>query len=96
MFSKRTEQRSISSQLVFLFTAAAILLLSCSLGLFYSLVVRQAFEEDNVVLTDKVLALRADLRSGGGAKLVDAEVNARRAGEHSAYWTGFSTDMDKP
>jgi two-component system heavy metal sensor histidine kinase CusS len=86
MFSKRTERRSISSQLVFLFTVAAILLLSCSLGLFYLLVVRHAFEEDNAVLTDKALALRADLKSGGGSKLIDAEVNARRAGEHTAYW----------
>ena len=92
MFSKRTEPRSISSQLVLLFTLAAALLLSSGLGVFYWLVVRHAFEEDNAVLADKVLALRADLRSGGGPKLVDAEVNARRAGERSAYLIRLSNE----
>jgi two-component system heavy metal sensor histidine kinase CusS len=86
MFSKRVEPRSISSQLILLFTIAAVLLLSCGLGVFYWLVVRHAFEEDNAVLTDKALALEADLRSVDGPRLLDAEVNARRAGEHAAYW----------
>lgn len=86
MFSKRIEPRSISSQLIVLFTLAAVILLSCGLGVFYWLVVRHAFEEDNAVLTDKALALGTDLRSADGPRLIDAEVNARRAGEHGAYW----------
>src|SRR5439155_1656234 len=86
MSSKRIEPRSISSQLVLLFTLATILLLSCGLGVFYWLVVRHAFEEDNAVLADKAFALKADLRSVDGPKLLDNEVNARRVGEHGGYW----------
>jgi two-component system, OmpR family, heavy metal sensor histidine kinase CusS len=86
MFSKPAEPRSISSQLVLLFTAASILLLSCGLGVFYWLVVRHAFEEDNAVLVDKALALVGDLKNIDGPKLIDAEVHARRAGEHGVYW----------
>jgi two-component system heavy metal sensor histidine kinase CusS len=86
MFSKPAEPRSISSQLILLFTLAALLLLSCGLGVFYWLVVRHAFEEDNAVLADKALALAQDLKTLGGPKLIEAEVNARRAGEHGAYW----------
>jgi two-component system heavy metal sensor histidine kinase CusS len=86
MPSKRTEPRSISSQLVVLFTVAALLLLSCGLGVFYWLVVRHAFEEDNAVLADKTAALKGDLKNIGGPKLIEAEINARRAGEHGVYW----------
>jgi two-component system, OmpR family, heavy metal sensor histidine kinase CusS len=86
MFSNRIEPRAISSQLVLLFTLAAVLLLSCGLGVFYWLVVRHAFEEDNAVLADKAFALKADLRSADGPKLLGAEINARRAGEHGTYW----------
>jgi len=85
MSSKPAEPRSISSQLVLLFTLAALLLLCCGLGVFYWLVVRHAFEEDNAVLTDKALALVEDLKTLGGPKVVAAEVNARQAGEHAAY-----------
>jgi two-component system heavy metal sensor histidine kinase CusS len=86
MFSNQAEPRSISSQLVLLFTAASILLLSCGLGVFYWLVVRHAFEEDNAVLADKAVALLGDLQNVDGLKLIDAEVHARRAGEHGVYW----------
>ena len=61
---------------------ASILLLSCGLGVFYWLVVRHAFEEDNAVLADKAVALLGDLQNIDGPKLIDAEVHARRAGEH--------------
>ena len=54
MSSKRTRPRSIASQLVLLFTLAATLLLSCGLSVFYWIVVRHAFAEDNVVLADKI------------------------------------------
>src|ERR1043166_8415365 len=85
MFSTRAEPRSLASQLVLLFTLAAALLLSCGLGVVYWLVVRHAFEEDNAVLADKALALVGDLKNIDGPKLIDAEVHARRAGEHGGY-----------
>lgn len=85
MFSKRTEPASIASQLVFLFTLAAAFLLSCGLGVFYWLVVRHAFEEDNAVLADKISALSADLKAGG-PKSLDEELKSVRTGEHAVYW----------
>ena len=85
MFSKRTEPAAIASQLVFLFTLAATLLLSCGLGVFYWLVVRHAFEEDNAVLADKISALSADLKAGG-PKALDEELKSVRTGEHAVYW----------
>jgi two-component system, OmpR family, heavy metal sensor histidine kinase CusS len=85
MFSKRTEPVAIASQLVFLFTLAAAFLLSCGLGVFYWLVVRHAFEEDNAVLADKISAVSADLRSGG-PKALDQELKSARTGEHAVYW----------
>ena len=85
MFSKRTEARSIASQLVWLFTLAATLLLSCGLGVFYWMVVRHAFAEDNAILADKTTALSADLKEGG-LKNFGEELNAHRAGEYAAYW----------
>ena len=85
MFSKRSEPASIASQLVFLFTLAAALLLSCGLGVFYWLVVRHAFEEDNAVLADKISALSADLKAGG-PKALDEELKSVRTGEHAVYW----------
>src|SRR5205814_9351963 len=83
MSSKPAEPRSISSQLVLLFTTASILLLSCGLGVFYWLVVRHAFEEDNAVLADKALALLGDLKNIDGPKISDAEVHARAPAEHA-------------
>ena len=65
MSSSRAEPRSISTQLVLLFTLSAALLLSCSLGILYWVVVRHAFEEDNIVLADKVDALENALQQGG-------------------------------
>jgi two-component system, OmpR family, heavy metal sensor histidine kinase CusS len=90
MFSKRTEwrtakPRSIALQLILLFTLAAALLLACGLGIFYSIVVRHAFAEDDAVLTDKVAAVSAALRENGPSALA-AELTARYTGEHTAYW----------
>src|SRR5437899_5150343 len=85
MSSKRTEPRSISSQLVLLFTLAATLLLSCGLGVFYWIMVRHAFAEDNAVLTDKISGLRADFKEGG-PRILGEELKARRTGEHAPYW----------
>src|SRR6266700_3532627 len=85
MFSRRTESRSIASQLIVLFTLAAALLLACGLGVFYSIVVRHAFAEDNAVLADKVSALSADFNEGG-PKIFGEELQARHAGDHAPYW----------
>jgi two-component system heavy metal sensor histidine kinase CusS len=85
MFSRRTESRSIASQLIVLFTLAAALLLTCGLGVFYWIVVRHAFAEDNAVLADKVSALSADFNEGG-PKLFGEELKARHTGDHAPYW----------
>src|SRR6266481_4605161 len=85
MFSKRTERRSIAWQLILLFTVATSLLLACGLGVFYAIVVRHAFAEDNAVLGDKVASLRADLRESS-PDVFAQELKSRRGGEHTAYW----------
>src|SRR5256886_2352017 len=85
MFSKRTERRSIAWQLILLFTVATSLLLACGLGVFYAIVVRHAFAEDNAVLADKVAALRADLHESGPNVFAE-ELKGRQGGEHTAYW----------
>jgi two-component system heavy metal sensor histidine kinase CusS len=85
MSSKRTEPRSIASQLVVLFTLAATVLLACGLGVFYWIVVRHAFAEDNAILADKVSALSADFNEGG-PKIFGEELQARHAGDHAPYW----------
>jgi two-component system, OmpR family, heavy metal sensor histidine kinase CusS len=86
MFSKRSKRRSIASQLVILFTLATALLLFCGLGVFYWVVARHAETEDNAVLSDKLTALRADLKKAGGPSLLDNELRNARAGEHIVYW----------
>ena len=86
MFSNRSEPQSIATQLVVLFTICAALLLTCSLGLFYWIVVRHAFEEDNAVLADKVAALQTQLRQTDGISLVDSELKNPRSGEPAVYW----------
>ena len=85
MFSKRTDPRSIASQLIVLFTLAATLLLSCGLGVFYWIVVRHAFAEDNAILADKISALSADFNESG-PKIFGQELKAYHAGERAPYW----------
>jgi two-component system, OmpR family, heavy metal sensor histidine kinase CusS len=80
-----SKPRSIASQLILLFTLATALLLVCGLGVFYSLVIRHAFAEDKGVLADKISGLRADFHESGSNVFAE-ELNARRAGEHPAYW----------
>jgi two-component system heavy metal sensor histidine kinase CusS len=79
------KKRSIAFQLILLFTLAAGLLLACGLGVFYSIVVRHAFAEDDAVLADKLSAVSAALRENGPSALA-AELTAQHAGEHTAYW----------
>src|SRR5882757_3295630 len=76
MFSKRPEPRSIASQLILLFTLAAALLLACGLGVFYWIVIRHAFAEDNAVLADKVDGLQTSFEQRGGFAAVAAEIDA--------------------
>jgi two-component system heavy metal sensor histidine kinase CusS len=85
MFLKHTERRSIAWQLILLFTMATALLLACGLGVFYAIVIRHAFAEDNAVLADKVAALRADLHESGPTRFAE-ELKGHNAGEHTAYW----------
>jgi two-component system heavy metal sensor histidine kinase CusS len=85
MFSKRTERRSIAWQLILLFMVATSLLLASGLGVFYWLVVRHAFAEDNAVLADKISALSADLHESG-PNIFAEELKGRHAGEQAAYW----------
>ena len=85
MFSKRTKHRSIAWQRILLFTMATSLLLACGLGVFYAIVIRHAFAEDNAVLADKVAALRADLHESGPTRFAE-ELNGQNASEHTAYW----------
>src|SRR5436190_251877 len=75
MSTNGPEPRSIASQLILLFTLAAALLLACGLGVFYWVVVRHAFAEDNAVLADKVDALQTSFEQRGGLEAVAAEIN---------------------
>ena len=85
MTAHTSKPRSIASRLILLFTLATALLLACGLGVFYLLVVRHASAEDNAVLADKISALRGDFHESGSNAFAE-ELNARRGGEHSAYW----------
>src|SRR5437667_3937258 len=85
MSSNNIESRSIASQLILLFTLATALLLASGLGVFYWLVVRHAFAEDNAVLADKISALSADLHESG-PDIFGEELRGHRASEHSVYW----------
>ena len=86
MSSKPAEPRSIGSQLVLLFTAAAAVLLSCGLGVLYWIAINHAIEEDDRLLADKLFALRAHIRNAGGSEGLSEELQAIHAGERAAYW----------
>jgi two-component system, OmpR family, heavy metal sensor histidine kinase CusS len=86
MFSRQARARSVASRLVFLFSFAAAFLLASSLGVFYWLVVRHTFEEDNAVLADKVSVLGAELKQSGNLKGVKEGLETSHTGEHAAYW----------
>src|SRR6266705_4114317 len=86
MFSKPAEPRSITSQLVILFTLAAAFLLCCGLGVSYWIFVRHAFEEDNAVLADKISALRADLKKAVDPNALNEELRILHGGERAAFW----------
>ncbi len=86
MFSKRPPKpRSIASQLILLFTLAAAVLLVCGLGVFYWIVVRHAFAEDNAVLADKVNALQTSFEQRGGLEAVAAEINTADSRQRAPF-----------
>src|SRR5262249_56363269 len=85
MTEHTTKPRSIALQLILLFTLAAALLLACGLGIFYSIVVRHAFAEDNAVLADKLSAVSTHIRENG-PEMFGKELADVRAGEHTPYW----------
>jgi two-component system, OmpR family, heavy metal sensor histidine kinase CusS len=84
MTAQAAKPRSIAFQLILLFTLAAALLLASGLGIFYSIVVRHAFAEDNAVLADKLSAVNTDLRENGPDVFAE-ELAAHRVGEHTPY-----------
>ena len=86
MLSNRAEPRSIATQLVLLFTLCATLLMSCSLGFFYWIVVRHAIEEDNAVLVDRAAAIRTALKQSDGVNELTRELKIPRTGETAVYW----------
>ena len=77
--------RSIASQLILLFTLAATLLLACGLGVFYWIVVRHAFAEDNAVLADKVDGLQTSFEQRGGLAAVAAEIDAAGSRQRAPF-----------
>ena len=86
MSSRRTEPRSIASQLVLRFTIAAALLLFCGLGVLYFIVVRHAFEEDNAFFADRLSAFRADLKSISQPGTLPEQLKLPRSGKDMTYW----------
>jgi len=72
--------------LVFLFAPAAAFLLCCGLGVLYWIVVRHAYAEDRAVLGDKVLAIRTDLNSADGPRILNQELKGVHGGERASYW----------
>src|SRR3954463_13348869 len=95
MSSKPAEPRSITSQLVILFTLAAALLLTCGLGTLYWIVVRHAFEEDNEVLTDRLVAAQAELKTAGGLHVMSEELKVARSGDRATSWTRVLDSTDQ-
>src|SRR5438105_4779068 len=85
MSTSSPEPRSIASQLILLFTLAAALLLACGLGVFYWIVVRHAFAEDNAVLADKVNALQTSFEQRGGLEAVAAEINTAGSRQRAPF-----------
>src|ERR1700682_3347985 len=77
--------RSIASRLIWLYTIAATVVLSCGMGILYWIVVRHIYEEDNVFLRDKLAALREDLYEESAPQALNEELKSSRSGENT-YW----------
>src|ERR1700738_5354473 len=83
--SNPARARSIASRLIWLYTIAATVVLSCGMGILYWIVVRHIYEEDNVFLRDKLAALRQDLYEEAGPQALNEELKTSRSGEET-YW----------
>ena len=83
--SNPSRARSIASRLIWLYTIAATVVLSCGMGILYWIVVRHIYEEDNVFLRDKLAALREDLYEESGPQALNEELKTSRSGEET-YW----------
>ena len=81
MPSRRTEPGPIARQLVISFTAAAVVLLSLALGIFYLIVIRHSRAEDNAVLMDKVRAFSAQMQTTDSIASVTAQIQRVHSGE---------------
>jgi two-component system heavy metal sensor histidine kinase CusS len=77
--------RSIASRLIWLYTIAATVVLSCGMGILYWIVVRHIYAEDNVFLRDKLAALREDLYEAAAPQALNEELRRSRSGEDT-YW----------
>jgi two-component system heavy metal sensor histidine kinase CusS len=77
--------RSIASRLIWLYTIAATVVLSCGMGILYWIVVKHIYEEDNVFLRDKLAALREDLYEAATPQALNEELTRSRSGEQT-YW----------
>src|ERR1700704_5655800 len=76
---------SIAWRLIWLYTIAATVVLSCGMGILYWIVVRHIYEEDNVFLRDKLAALREDLYEESAPQALNEELETSRSGENT-YW----------
>jgi two-component system heavy metal sensor histidine kinase CusS len=96
MPSKTIEPRSISAQLVLLFTLAAAFVLSCALVIFYWIVVQHAVEEDNAVLNSRVRTLRSELQEPNGLEAINQELQNRRASDAAVEWIRIIDELRRP
>jgi two-component system heavy metal sensor histidine kinase CusS len=96
MPSKTIEPRSISAQLVLLFTLAAAFVLSCALVIFYWMVVQHAVEEDNAVLDSRVRALGSELQEPNGLEAINQELQNRRASDAGVEWIRIIDELARP
>jgi two-component system, OmpR family, heavy metal sensor histidine kinase CusS len=80
-----SRSRSIAWRLIWLYTIAATVVLSCGMGILYWIVVRHIYEEDNVFLRDKLAGLREDLYEESAPQALNEELKTSRSGENT-YW----------
>jgi two-component system heavy metal sensor histidine kinase CusS len=80
-----SRSRSIASRLIWLYTIAATVVLSCGMGILYWIVVRHINEENNLFLRDKLAALREDLYEESAPQALNEELKASQSGEDT-YW----------
>ena len=83
--SKPARSRSIASRLIWLYTIASTVVLSCGMGVLYWAVVRHLYLEDSVFLKEKLAAFREDLSEATTPNALNEDLNTSRSGEET-YW----------